>query len=816
MTAFLSSRAGLSDIHTLHLGSSIRYCHLHHSNTFPRLPGVRTRVLGALDSSDKCGSQLCNRKPYVKARQYWGTYRLFLAGFNVNLKGFGGRRWQHSVNHFKIPLQSLLLEIEQKKSHVRSVSEIPVTVQQEKPALQTGALIEFERDNGNIVLAVADQPFGKKNWIAQDQHRNVHSIRFTQISYVIPGVEDFKPAQISNFLEKSVALQDPSLLEPAWEELSATGVTSMDAKVLAKVLFGTTTPEECYAAHCLLSSNQVFFRCNQKGKTPMYAPRPLTQVNELRERHALDEVARRQLDVYVNAVRKSMSSPSELKPAKSGWHSDEFFSKRTDALKALSLESCFENEQKKLALQVLASLGMSKTPTSAVDVLIGMGIFPAHVNVELLKSRIRIDFSNELLAAAELIRNEPFPDIDLDRREDLTSLNVYTIDSDDTKEIDDGLSASLLPDGRIKLWVHVADPTRWINPEHLLEKEARQRGTSVYLPTQTIPMFPMGLAADCMSLKQGHNCAAITISVVLKEDGSIEESQITCSTIRPTHKLSYYDAHSLILRKDETDLNMLSYAATLRHKWRKSKGAVEPSPTTRVKVSDAESIDPCIEIEVFDHTNLAVQLVSEMMILCGEAVSMFGDQQRLLLPYRGQIPRDLPSHSRDITAEGAGKDMALRRTTGPVGINLSKPVGHSSLGLSGYVQFTSPIRRYTDFIAHYQVKAALRGDKPFFAHGYLEAAIGWANLRSREAKRLEGISNRYWILEYLRRQPKDTIFQAVVMRFVKDHEAFILLKEVGLEALVTIHSKASAGDKVKVIVKDAHPRKDLLLLKEIL
>ncbi|KAJ7539995.1 hypothetical protein O6H91_11G117600 [Diphasiastrum complanatum] len=811
MTAFLSSRAGLSDIHTLHLGSSIRYCHLHHSNTFPRLPGVRTRVLGALDSSDKCGSQLCNRKPYVKARQYWGTYRLFLAGFNVNLKGFGGRRWQHSVNHFKIPLQSLLLEIEQKKSHVRraalkdSVSEIPVTVQQEKPALQTGALIEFERDNGNIVLAVADQPFGKKNWIAQDQHRNVHSIRFTQISYVIPGVEDFKPAQISNFLEKSVALQDPSLLEPAWEELSATGVTSMDAKVLAKVLFGTTTPEECYAAHCLLSSNQVFFRCNQKGKTPMYAPRPLTQVNELRERHALDEVARRQLDVYVNAVRKSMSSPSELKPAKSGWHSDEFFSKRTDALKALSLESCFENEQKKLALQVLASLGMSKTPTSAVDVLIGMGIFPAHVNVELLKSRIRIDFSNELLAAAELIRNEPFPDIDLDRREDLTSLNVYTIDSDDTKEIDDGLSASLLPDGRIKLWVHVADPTRWINPEHLLEKEARQRGTSVYLPTQTIPMFPMGLAADCMSLKQGHNCAAITISVVLKEDGSIEESQITCSTIRPTHKLSYYDAHSLILRKDETDLNMLSYAATLRHKWRKSK-------TFYVGMAWASY---CKFLKLL-MTWLVVRKVQLSLPLQQESRYLMQSRLIHVLKLRGQIPRDLPSHSRDITAEGAGKDMALRRTTGPVGINLSKPVGHSSLGLSGYVQFTSPIRRYTDFIAHYQVKAALRGDKPFFAHGYLEAAIGWANLRSREAKRLEGISNRYWILEYLRRQPKDTIFQAVVMRFVKDHEAFILLKEVGLEALVTIHSKASAGDKVKVIVKDAHPRKDLLLLKEIL
>ncbi|MHC5831331.1 MAG: ribonuclease catalytic domain-containing protein, partial [Nostoc sp.] len=102
-------------------------------------------------------------------------------------------------------------------------------------------------------------------------------------------------------------------------------------------------------------------------------------------------------------------------------------------------------------------------------------------------------FPNKVLEVAQ--QRLDFPPIDSDtNRLDLTHLKVYTIDDETTTEIDDGLSWEVLPDGRERLWVHIADPTRWLVPEDELDLEARKRGSTVYLPTGMIPMFPEVLA----------------------------------------------------------------------------------------------------------------------------------------------------------------------------------------------------------------------------------------------------------------------------------------------------------------------------------
>jgi exoribonuclease-2 len=166
-------------------------------------------------------------------------------------------------------------------------------------------------------------------------------------------------------------------------------------------------------------------------------------------------------------------------------------------------------------------MGLTKNPAVVVNLLIGMGVFPCHVNVDLLRMKNLVEFTKEHNAAVEQLCGTPPVDPDLENRVDLTAMKVYTIDSDDADEIDDGLSATRLGDGRIKVWIHIADPTRWLPLDHVLTREAESRGTSIYLPTGTIPMFPMELAGGHMSLRQGHNCCAITVSVVLSDDGRI-------------------------------------------------------------------------------------------------------------------------------------------------------------------------------------------------------------------------------------------------------------------------------------------------------
>ncbi|KAJ4835966.1 hypothetical protein Tsubulata_003051 [Turnera subulata] len=115
-------------------------------------------------------------------------------------------------------------------------------------------------------------------------------------------------------------------------------------------------------------------------------------------------------------------------------------------------------------------------------------------------------------------------------RKDLTHLKVYAIDVVQADELDDALSATRLQDGRIKVWIHVADPTRYVQPGSIVDREARKRGTSVFLPTATYPMFPEKLAMEGMSLKQGELCNAVSVSVILHFDGCSGEAWTPPST----------------------------------------------------------------------------------------------------------------------------------------------------------------------------------------------------------------------------------------------------------------------------------------------
>ena len=88
----------------------------------------------------------------------------------------------------------------------------------------------------------------------------------------------------------------------------------------------------------------------------------------------------------------------------------------------------------------------------------------------------------------------PPPDLDAGTRRDLTHLTVYAIDDEGTREVDDGVSAEPMPDGRVKVWIHIADATRFVHLGSPLEEEARRRSSSCYLPDRVVSMFPLDMA----------------------------------------------------------------------------------------------------------------------------------------------------------------------------------------------------------------------------------------------------------------------------------------------------------------------------------
>ncbi|KAL6574712.1 ribonucleotide-diphosphate reductase subunit rnr1 [Orobanche minor] len=573
-----------------------------------------------------------------------------------------------------------------------------------KPVLRKGLLLEFQKDSERVLLAVAQKPDGKKNWIVSDQNGVMRSIKPQQITFIVPGLENLDHTEISNFVQKAQENLEPALLEFAWIELLEKN-KSTTVEELAEMIFGSAEPLEIYSAHMLLAKDVIYFSTLEtKGSYSVYGPRPVVQVEELRRRKRAKEAAEKELEEFVNLMKFAKSKPLHAKPPKSTWTSVEKNEKKIEALRAYAIDYCRNEDAKRTAELILKAMGLAKTASAAVDLLIDIGYFPVHVNLDLLKLNIRTHYPEEIIAAAESLLIES-PDLDEVDRTNLTHLKVYAIDVDEADELDDALSATRLQDGRIKIWIHVADPTRLVQPGGKIDREAMQRGTSVFLPTATYPMFPENLAMEGMSLKQGEYCKSVTVSVVLHSDGCIAEYSVENSVIKPTYMLTYESATELLHLnlEEEAGLRLLSEAAALRFQWRRGQGAVDTSMLeTRIKVTNPDDPEPSIKLYIENQEDPAMRLVSEMMILCGEVIATLGSLNNIPLPYRGQPQSNIDTSVFYHLPEGPVRSSAVLKILRAAEMDFRKPIRHGVLGLPGYVQFTSPIRRYMDLLAHYQ------------------------------------------------------------------------------------------------------------------
>uniref|UniRef100_A0A0E0IQD9 RNB domain-containing protein n=2 Tax=Oryza TaxID=4527 RepID=A0A0E0IQD9_ORYNI len=711
----------------------------------------------------------------------------------------------------------------------------------DKRTLQKGLLLEFQKDSERFLLAVVERPDGKKNWKVTDQNGILSSIKPQQVTYVIPGIINYNHSRIDEFIKKAQDLLDPTVLECAWMELSEND-KSVTVEEFAEIVYGSKESLESYCAHFLLSRDIVYFVKVESRDSSVYQPRPPAQVEELLRRKLAKEAAEKEMEEFVQLIKSAKALPLDAKPSKDSWLMEEKVKRKIESLQAYAVDAC-DDEQRRTAGNILKAMGFSKTSSAALKILINIGYFPVHVNLDLYRYDVRIRYTEEVLSAAEELLVD-CPDSDKDIRKDLSTLKVYAIDVDEADEacfcsfchciypkrlLDDALSAARLPDGRIKVWIHVADPTSLVQPRSIIDREAMHRGTSIFLPTATFPMFPERLAMNAMSLQQGRGCKSVTVSVILQPDGSkivenyicvvhsIAEYSIENSIIKPTYMLTYESATELLYMnlEEEEELRILQEAASLRAQWRRSQGSIDTAMIEpRIKVANPDDPEPNINLYVEDQSNPAMQLVSEMMILCGEAVAAFGSDNNIALPYRGHPQSNTAVSAFTHLPEGPARSFANISVLRAAEMDFQKPVPHGVLGIPGYVQFTSPIRRYVDLLAHYQIKAFLRGESPPYSAGDLEGMTFIASMHVKVARRLHSNNLRYWLLEYLRRQPKGKKYKALILKFIKDRLATLLVIEVGIQATAVV-STGKVGDEVSVVVEAAHPRDDILSVTEI-
>jgi exoribonuclease-2 len=668
--------------------------------------------------------------------------------------------------------------------------------------LEKGTLVEVKL-HGDRRLVVIDRPEGKKHFQAIDENGNTHTIHPREINYIIKASGEnasFTYTKIPSFLKQVENFLDPSSLEVAWEILIEDNQPT-NPNDLANLLFSEISAVTSYASYCLLSSDKIYFK--QKGD--LYEPRSNSQVSELK--HQAEAAAQRAklIEEFQNKLTTKLAG-GEVE-----WTTSD--RSRLDCLERYALNGD-EASDKSAAQELLSFAKRPKNEQAAFQMLVDLGIWSEHENLNLLRSQIPIRFANELIAAAQECFTAPIPDQMGDLRRDLTHLHVYTIDDISTTEIDDGLSIETLADGRKRIWIHIADPTRWLDPDSPLDRDARKRGTSVYLPTGVIPMFPIELAAGPMSLIENKVCHAVSFAVDLDEVGAVAHYEIVTSLVKPNYRLTYEDVEEMLQLGVEDDLDRLADFARLRKKWRVDQGAIEIHlPDTSVKV-DSKNGDR-LTLELMEDT-FSRQLVAEMMILAGEVAAKFAQTNNIPIPYRYQEQPELPPLDTLMQLpSGPVREFAICRcmTKGSLGLYASR---HAGLGLDAYAQVTSPIRRYSDLLAHWQIKAFLRGEPLPFTAEMLTAILQAIDPAIWDANQVERQSVKYWSLEYLRRN-KDVVWEALMLDWLRENEklALVLIEDLGLKLPMRINRQIQVGDNLQIRTSDVDPRKDIIYFQEV-
>lgn len=474
---------------------------------------------------------------------------------------------------------------------------------------------------------------------------------------------------------------------------------------------------------------------------------------------------------------------------------------------------------------------------SVFDVLVAWGLLSPHENIACETNGLHHDAdafhtSESYRTFEESLKSSPPTDLDLNRRTDYTSLPAFAIDSSDTTEIDDALSWDQTSQ---RILVHIADPTRYFpdGPSNHILADALDRVSSVYLPDRKLMMFSKNLAEHVFSLGGKHSEAcALTFSFSVDEDGALFSPRIEPSFVSAPVRYTYEQAEALLSQASEgphaATLQKLLQLAKKCRAWRTKKGAVMADcPQARIKVDDLDSDTPSIQVKTVRTNTKSWTLVSELMIAASAIAADKAAQSEIPAPFRGQMPFDkLPDDKIAHIQDDAVRAQVIFAKATP-SYSYFEPVRHFSLGLDRYLQVTSPIRRASDLVAHFQIKAFLRNEVASNA-GTTNSTPGqlpfsWQEVRNlldkqrwwfKSLRQVEKRTNKYWQIEYLRRLGPEVEHRAVCLKETSRDDdwpglvpCLVHLQDFGFSIGASVPSRSSPGSLLRLKVYAADPRK---------
>ena len=418
--------------------------------------------------------------------------------------------------------------------------------------------------------------------------------------------------------------------------------------------------------------------------------------------------------------------------------------------------------------------GRRKSPEGKVSEVLG---YQEDKGVDILsiikQHQLPLEFPQKVIDEAESFKNH-IPKGELQRRKDLRSLNIVTIDGADAKDLDDGVSLERLDNGNYRLGVHIADVSHYVAEESPLDEEALERGTSVYLIDRVIPMLPEKLSNNLCSLNPNTDKLALSVFMEIDSKGNVLHEEIYESVINSKERLIYEDV-SDILEKEDPQLmdkfrnyldmfNIMRELSEILRKKRMERGAIDfDFPEARVILDDEGNP---VDIEE-EERRTANRIIEEFMLVCNETIAERYHWLEIPFLYRIHQEPDLeeiqefnrfiynfgykikgiqnevhPKALQEINEKVKGKKEEKMLNTLMLR-SLQKAeyspdnVGHFGLAADYYSHFTSPIRRYPDLMIHRIIKWHISGELSKKASKKLEKNLpkiaDQSSTREREA-----------------------------------------------------------------------------------
>ena len=368
------------------------------------------------------------------------------------------------------------------------------------------------------------------------------------------------------------------------------------------------------------------------------------------------------------------------------------------------------------------------------------------IKVMLRENNLSGEFSPFVIRDAKKIE-APIEE-DFKNRLDLRKLNIFTIDGEESKDLDDAISIEKLENGNYKLGVHIADVAHYVKEGSRIDEEALKRGTSIYLVDRVIPMIIEDISNGVCSLNPNEDKLTLSVIMELDLNGNVVDYEIKESIINSKLRTSYNDVSDILEKEDEylsekyrdfiDDFRNAEKLMKILKEKRKKRGAISLGGE-KMKISLDDNGKP-ISLDVEDR-RVAEEIIEEFMIITNEVVAEHFYNLKVPFVYRvhenpdkenidyfsefaARFGYDLDS-SKDILEQREELNNILKESEWKKDSCIIKSmvlrtlekarysdecIGHFGISNMYYCHFTSPIRRYADLLNHRIIKETINGE----------------------------------------------------------------------------------------------------------